>query len=254
MLSTYLGPSILPAPTGTCPPPPNCSAGPPSAWSGRPEATHERARTDPAGVLYGPSRARAQCESADGPVAAYPDTWRLLLGFASTHHGKPPSALDFDDLDVALVAAFLDHLERESNNSLRTRNARLAAIHLLFRYAALRHPEHLAGIGRVLAIQPKRFEQAVVGFLTEVEVEALLAAPDRTTWTGRRDRALLLVAMQTGLRISELIGLRVDDVHLGTGAHVVCHGKGHKERITPLSAVDGDAILPRSGRVIFLSG
>jgi len=168
-------------------------------------------------------------------VAAYRDTWRLLLGFGAKRTGKPPSVLDFEDIDVPLVCAFLDHLEHNRGNSVRTRNARLAAIHSLFRYAALRHPEHAATIARVLAIRPKRFERALVSFLTEAEVEALLAAPDRTTWTGRRDQALLLVAVQTGLRISELIGLRGSDVHLGVGAHLVCHGKGRKDRITPLT-------------------
>jgi integrase/recombinase XerD len=169
-------------------------------------------------------------------VAAYRDTWRLLLGFASKRTGKPPSALGFDDLDVPLIGAFLNHLEHERGNSVRTRNARLAAIHSLFRYAALRHPEHAASIARVLAIQAKRFERALVNFLTEPEVNALLAAPDRATWIGRRDRAMLLVAAQTGLRISELIGLCAVDVHLGSGAHVLCHGKGRlarRERAQP---------------------
>ena len=169
-------------------------------------------------------------------VAAYRDTWRLLLGFASERTGKPPSALDFNDIDAPLIGAFLNHLEHERGNAVRTRNARLAAIHSLFRYAALRHPEHAASIARVLAIQAKRFERTLVSFLTEAEVQALLAAPDRTTWIGRRDRTMLLVAVQTGLRISELIGLRIDDVHLGSGAHLVCHGKGRKERITPLTS------------------
>ncbi len=169
-------------------------------------------------------------------VAAYRDTWRLLLDFASKRTGKAPSALDFNDLDVALIGAFLDHLEQDRGNTVRTRNARLAAVRSLFRYAALRHPEHAASIARVLAIQPKRFERALVNFLTEAEVEAFLSVPDRTTWVGRRDRAMLLVAVQTGLRISELIGLRPGDVHLGTGAHLVCHGKGRKERITPLTS------------------
>ncbi len=114
-------------------------------------------------------------------VAAYRDTWRLLLGFGAKRIGKPPSALDLDDVDVPLVCAFLDHLEHDRGNSVRTRNARLAAIHSLFRYAALRHPEHAATIARVLAILPKRFERAIVAFLTEAEVEALLAAPDRTS-------------------------------------------------------------------------
>ncbi|MEJ8852556.1 tyrosine-type recombinase/integrase [Variovorax rhizosphaerae] len=168
-------------------------------------------------------------------LAAYRDAWRLLLGFAAKRLTKPPSLLDLDDLEVPLIRAFLDHLEVERGNGVRTRNARLAAIHSLFRYAAVHHPEHAATIARVLAILPKRFDRALVAFLTEIEVEALLAAPERSSWTGRRDHALLLVAVQTGLRISELIGLRHSDVHLGTGAHVACHGKGRKDRITPLT-------------------
>jgi site-specific recombinase XerD len=168
-------------------------------------------------------------------ISAYRDTWRLLLRFAATRTSKSPSALDFADFDVPLVCAFLDHLEQDRNNSVRTRNARLAAIHSLFRYAALRHPESAATIARVLAILPKRFERTIVTFLTEPEVQALLAAPDRASWSGRRDYALLLVAVQTGLRISELIGLRQSDVYLGAGAHLACHGKGRKDRITPLT-------------------
>jgi len=168
-------------------------------------------------------------------IAAYRDAWRLLLGFAAKRLGKAPSVLDLDDLDVPLIGAFLDHLERERGNSVRTRNARLAAIHSLFRYAAAHHPEHAATIARVLGIMPKRFERAIVTFLTEAEVDALLAAPDRSSWAGRRDHALLLLTVQTGLRISEVIGLRRSDVHLGTGAHVACHGKGRKNRITPLT-------------------
>jgi site-specific recombinase XerD len=173
--------------------------------------------------------------ASEQTIAAYRDAWRLLLGFAAKRVGKPPSALDLDDLGVPLVSAFLDHLERDRGNSVRTRNARLAAIHSLFRYAAARHPEHAATIARVLAIMPKRFERTLVVFLSEAEVNALLAAPDRSSWVGRRDHALLLIAVQTGLRISEVIGLRRADVHLGTGAHVACHGKGRKDRITPLT-------------------
>ncbi len=168
-------------------------------------------------------------------IAAYRDAWRLLLGFAAERVGKPPSELDLADLDAALVGAFLDHLERERGNGVRTRNARLAAIRSLFRYAALRHPEHAADIERVLAIPPKRFERSLVTFLSDEEVEAMLDAPDRTSRTGRRDHAFILLAVQTGLRVSELTGLRRADVHLGTGAHVRCRGKGRKERITPLT-------------------
>lgn len=169
-------------------------------------------------------------------VAAYRDTWRLLLAFAAERTGRAPSGLDIEDINAGLVSGFLEHLERQRRNSVRTRNARLAAIHSLFRYAALRHPEHAATIQRVLAIPPKRFERALVTFLTEAEAEALVGAPDLDTWAGRRDRALLLLAVQTGLRISEIIGLRCMDVHLGPGAHVSCRGKGRKERITPLAA------------------
>ncbi|MGX1159838.1 site-specific recombinase XerD [Arthrobacter sp. SLBN-100] len=169
-------------------------------------------------------------------VAAYRDTLRLLLGYASAQTGLTPSALDLSDLDAVLIASFLDHLEHDRGNSTRTRNARLAAIHSLFRYAALAHPEHAASIARVLAIPPKRFDRALITYLSEAEVDAILAACDQTTWTGRRDHALLLLAVQTGLRISELTGLTSTDVHLGAGAHVACHGKGRKDRITPLTS------------------
>lgn len=172
-------------------------------------------------------------------VAAYRDAFRLLLAFAAERTGVEPSRLDLGELDAPLVAAFLDHLEHERGNRVRTRNARLAAIHSLYRFAARRHPEHADLIARVLDIPPKRCERALVTFLTAAELQALLAAPERSRWSGRRDHALLLVAAQTGLRASELLGLRIDDVHLGTGAHVACHGKGRKQRITPLT---GEAV------------
>ena len=175
-------------------------------------------------------------------IAAYRDTLRLLLGYAASRTERPPSRMDLADLDAPLIAAFLDHLELERGNSIRTRNARLAAVHSLFRYAALEHPEHAESICRVLAIPPKRFDRAVVTYLTEPEVDALLATCDRTNWTGRRDHALLLLAVQTGLRVSELIGLTCRDLHLGTGPHVACHGKGRKDRITPLTT-DTVAVL-----------
>jgi integrase/recombinase XerD len=176
-----------------------------------------------------------QRQVSPNTLAAYRDTLRLLLVFASAQKRKEPSKLEFNDLDAPLVGAFLDHLEQQRENGVRTRNARLAAIRSLFRYAALRHPELAALIERVLAIPPKRFERRLITFLTEPEVHALLAAPDRTTRTGRRDHALLGLATQSGLRTSELIGLRCSDVHLGTGAHVSCLGKGRKQRITPLT-------------------
>ena len=169
-------------------------------------------------------------------IAAYRDALRLLLVFTAQRTGKQPSRLDLDDLDAPLIAAFLDHLERERGNSVRTRNARLAAIHSLFRFAALRHPEHAAVIQRVLAMPPKRSDRALITYLAEPEIDALLAAPDQTTWVGRRDHALLLLAIQTGLRASELIGLTRADLQLGTGAHLSCHGKGRKDRVTPLTS------------------
>lgn len=175
-----------------------------------------------------------QRQASPQTVAAYRDALRLFVCFAAQQLHKQPSQLDIGDLDATVVAGFLDHLEHDRANSVRTRNARLAAVHSLFRYAALRHPEHAELIQRVLAIPPKRFARALISFLTRPEVEALLAAPDRSTWTGRRDHALLLLAIQTGLRISELIGLTCGDVYLGSGSHVSCHGKGRKDRITPL--------------------
>ena len=181
-------------------------------------------------------RLMGQRQASPHTVAAYRDTMRLLLGFAAEQVDKQPSQMEVDDLDAPLIGAFLDHLERERGNGVRTRNARLAAIRSLFRYAALRHPEHAQSIERVLAIPPKRFERNLVTFLTEEEVKALLGAPDRSTWTGRRDRAMLMLAAQTGLRASELTGLRCADAHLGSGPHVSCVGKGRKQRITPLTA------------------
>lgn len=169
-------------------------------------------------------------------VAAYRDSLKLLVDFASRQVRKQPNQLDLADLDAGVITRFLDHLERERGNSVRTRNARLAAIHSLFRFAALRHPEHSEVIQRVLAIPPKRFDRALISFLTRTEVDALLASPDRSTWTGRRDHALLLLAVQTGLRASELTGLLCGDIHLGNGPHVSCRGKGRKDRITPLTA------------------
>jgi integrase/recombinase XerD len=177
-----------------------------------------------------------QRQVSPSTLGAYRDTLRLLLVFASERHGKEPGKLAIEDLDAPLIGAFLDHLESHRNNGVRTRNARLAAIRSLFRYAALRHPEHAAVVERVLAIPPKRFERRLVTFLTEAEIDALLAAPDRSTWTGRRDTALFGLAVQTGLRASELIGLICADVHLGPGAHVSCNGKGRKQRITPLTS------------------
>ena len=177
----------------------------------------------------------AQRGASPHTIAGYRDTFRLLLGFASNRTGKQPSSLDIADLDAGLVVAFLDHLEHERHNTVRTRNWRLAAIHSLFGYAALHHPEHAAVIHRVLAVPAKRRQHRPVTWLTDTEVDALVAAPDYTTSTGRRDHAMLVLAVQTGLRISEIIDLTRSDITLGTGAHVRCMGKGRKERATPLT-------------------
>jgi site-specific recombinase XerD len=163
-------------------------------------------------------------------IAAYRDTLRLLLTFAQQQTGKDPCRLDFADLDAPLIGAFLNHLEQERGNSPRTRNARLAAIHSLFRYSALRHPEHAASIARVLEIPSKRHRQTVISYLERPEIDALLQAPDRTTWLGRRDHAMILVALQTGVRVSELVNLTISAVTLTTGAHLKLLGKGRKER------------------------
>lgn len=168
-------------------------------------------------------------------VASYRDTFRLLLEFAEGRTGRKPSALGWEDLDDALIGEFLDHLEFVRHNSARTRNLRLTAIRSLFTYGALRHPEHAGTIARVLAIPPKRFDKPTLSFLTPDEIDALLRAPDRSRWEGRRDLALLLVAVQTGLRVSELVGLNCGDVTLGTGASVRCEGKGRKRRCVPLT-------------------
>ena len=168
-------------------------------------------------------------------ITAYRNTFRLLLCFAQQRTGKPPCQLDIADLDAEMIGAFLTHLEIERGNSVRTRNARLAAIHSLYRYASLRHPEHAHTIARVIEIPPKRYERATVSYLNSEEIEALLAAPDRTSWLGRRDHALLLTAIQAGLRVSELVGLRLNDVTLTKGAHLRVTGKGRKQRCTPLT-------------------
>jgi site-specific recombinase XerD len=175
-----------------------------------------------------------QRQASPHTVAAYRATFRLLLRFAAKRLGRAPSSLVIADLDAAFLGEFLDHLERDRGNSARSRNARLAALHAFFRYVALTEPAYALHCQRVLAIPSKRFERGIVEFLADEEIEALLAAPDPTTWIGRRDRALLLVAVQTGLRVSELTALCRRDVALGTGAHVRCNGKGRKLRCTPL--------------------
>ena len=177
-----------------------------------------------------------QRQASPATIAAYRDTYRMLLGFISNRRKLAPATLDFADLDAPTIAAFLTHLETERHNSTRSRNARLAAIHSLFRFAALQHPEHADLIARVLAIPQKRFERTILTFLTKEEIEAILAVPDRDTWIGRRDHALLTLAVQTGLRVAELTSLRRQDLTLTTGPHVRCRGKGRKQRATPLTA------------------
>lgn len=179
-------------------------------------------------------RLAAQRNASPHTIASYRDCFRLLLHYVRATTGIEPAKLDFADIDSKVVAGFLDHLEAERNVTISTRNARLAAIHSLFRFAAVRHPEHAQLIARVLDIPTKRTRKDTVTFLTRPEIDALLAAPDLATRIGRRDRALLLLAIQTGLRVSELTNLRRSDVALGTGAHVACTGKGRKQRATPL--------------------
>ncbi len=189
----------------------------------------------PALEAFFTERLISQRHASPHTVAAYRDAWRLLLRFIHARTGKEPAQLDLADLGAPVISAFLEHLEQERRNSARTRNARLAAIHSFFHYAALRHPGHAGLIAQVLAIPPKRCPRTEISYLTRPELDALVAAPDQGNWIGRRDHALLEVAAQTGLRVSELTGLRNCDIELGTGAHVRCRGKGRKDRCTPLS-------------------
>ena len=175
-----------------------------------------------------------QRQASPHTVASYRDTFRLLVQFAQQRLHKAPCTLAMEDLDTPFLGDFLEHLEKVRGNGARSRNVRLAAIHSFFRYVALHEPQYLALAQRVLAMPSKRYVRRPVEFLSAVEVEALLAAPDVTTWGGRRDRTLLLLAVQTGLRAAELIGLRCEDIAFGPGAHVRCRGKGRKERCTPL--------------------
>jgi len=169
-------------------------------------------------------------------IASYRDTFRLLFAFAQTHLHKRPSGLDLSDLDAPFISKFLDDLETNRAASVSTRNLRLTAIRSFFCFTAFEEPAHSAHIQRVLAIPSKRHDQRQVHFLTRLEIDALLAGPDRATWIGRRDHTLLLLAVQTGLRLSELTSLDRDAIILGKGAHVRCLGKGRKERCTPLTA------------------
>ncbi|MCI0535539.1 MAG: site-specific integrase [Verrucomicrobiales bacterium] len=176
----------------------------------------------------------AQRRASPHTIASYRDTFRLLLGFAEKRLARAPSKLTLEQFNAPFVASFLDELERKRANGARSRNLRLSAIRSFFRYAILEAPQHAALIQRVLAIPCKRHTRRLIDFLTRAEIEALLGVVDQRTWNGQRDYALLLTAVQTGLRLSELTGLRQQDVVLGTGAHVRCEGKGRKERCTPL--------------------
>lgn len=175
-----------------------------------------------------------QRKASPQTIAAYRDSFRLFLRFAAKRLKKQPSTLILDELDAAFIGEFLDHLETERANSARTRNARLAAIHSFFRYVSFQEPSCADLCHQILAIPSKRHERKLIQYLTREEIDAILAAPDTTTWIGRRDQVLLWVAIQTGLRVSELIGLQRQHVVLGTGAHVCCQGKGRKQRCTPL--------------------
>lgn len=177
----------------------------------------------------------AQRRASPHTIASYRDSFHLLLQFAIKELGKAASQITLEDLNAPMIGAFLDDLERSRHNGVRSRNLRMTVIRSFFRYAALEAPQHSGLIQRVLAIPNKRQERRLVGFLTRLEVAALLAAPKRNTWLGRRDHALLLMAIQTGLRLSEITALRQQDVVLGKGAHVRCEGKGRKERCTPLT-------------------
>lgn len=190
-------------------------------------------------------RLMKQRQASPHTIASYRDAFHLLLQFVAKRLRKAPATLALEDIDAPLIVAFLDELESVRKVSARTRNLRLTAIHSFFQFAAFEAPAHAAQIQRVLAIPAKRFTRTLVPFLSRDEVDALLAAPDKHTWSGRRDHALMLLAVQTGLRLSEFTGLRREDVQLGVGAHVHVIGKGRKERCTPLSK-DTRAVMTAS--------
>jgi integrase/recombinase XerD len=173
-------------------------------------------------------RLTAQLQASPNTIAGYRDTFRLLLRYASQRRNKTPTKLKIEDLDSTLIGDFLAHVEKVRRNSARSRNTRLAAIRSFYRYVAMNEPEHALHCQRILAIPSKRYVRRTVDFIDRTEMEALLVAPDLSTWVGRRDRAILLLALQTGLRVSELINLNC------CGAHIRCEGKGRKQRSTPL--------------------
>jgi integrase/recombinase XerD len=175
-----------------------------------------------------------QMEASPNTIASYRDTFRLLLRFAGEVRSKAPTHLQIEDLDAKLVADFLVHVENIRHNCSRSRNTRLAAIKSFFRFVALNEPACGLHCQRILQMPSKRYVRRPIDFLDHDEMEALLAAPDRATWIGRRDFAILLLALQTGLRVSELINIRCQDFVPGVGAHIRCEGKGRKQRCTPL--------------------
>jgi integrase/recombinase XerD len=179
-------------------------------------------------------RLTAQLQASPNTIAGYRDTFRLLLRFASQRRNRPPTKLRIEELDSALIGEFLTHIEKIRHNSARSRNTRLAAIRSFYRYVAMNEPEHALHCQRFLAMPSKRYVRRTVDFINRTEMEALLSAPDQSTWIGRRDRTILLLALQTGLRVSEMINLRCRDIELETGAHISCEGKGRKQRCTPL--------------------
>jgi site-specific recombinase XerD len=200
-----------------------------------------------------------QMEASPNTIAGYRDTFRLLLRFASEQTGRAPTKLKVEDIDSTIVGDFLVHVETLRRNSARSRNVRLAAIRSFFRFVAMSEPAYLLHCQRILAMPSKRYVRQTVEFLDRAEMDALLAAPDRSTWVGRRDYVILIVALQTGLRASELINLRRCDIVTGTGAHIRCEGKGRKQRGTPLrqetlkvlgvwlrerAGADGDPLFP----------
>ena len=175
-----------------------------------------------------------QIEASPHTVASYRDTFRLLLKFAGEKTGKTPTRLSVDDLDFEMIGGFLDDIENTRKNSARSRNTRLAAIRSFFRFVAIHEPAYMLHCQKILSLPGKRYVRRNVEFLNAQEMQALLNAPDRSTWIGLRDYTVLTVALQTGLRASELVNLRCCDVILETGAHVRCEGKGRKHRATPL--------------------
>ncbi len=198
----------------------------------------------PALQEYFTQRLIGQRQASPHTVAAYRDCFRLLFAYVARTSGKQPAELGFEDLDATTISGFLTHLEKQRGVSVATRNARLVALRSWFAFAAHRHPEHAALIARVLAIPSKRRDRPLVSFLEPDEADALLKAPGTGRWTGRRDRALLTFAVQTGLRVSELTAVRNADIALGRGAHVQVLGKGRKERAVPLSSHTVAALRP----------